>query len=272
MQALNSVLSSLLWDSASRKIQLSYKLYLHCVSLVYKHTLVSTIFKIINKQKHPTKLYCFPWISLLWCHSVSSLSFTDQPLHRVLCSHPSFPFPSPPLSGFFPYHLPEVASHLPLAKSSDLIPNVLSLSVTFNTDYHTFFCMGFPGGSYGKASVCNAGDPGSIAGSGRSPGEGNGNPLQYSCLESHGQRSVVDYSLWGLKESDTTERLYLLYFTTTSALELLPPVGSVTPAFLGFLSCIWSCRLSFFWEFLFLRPSLTWGCDTQSCFWSPHFP
>ena len=43
--------------------------------------------------------------------------------------------------------------------------------------------LGFPGGSDGKASVCNAGDPGSIPGSGRSPGEGNGNPLQYSCLE-----------------------------------------------------------------------------------------
>ena len=43
--------------------------------------------------------------------------------------------------------------------------------------------MGFPGGSEGKASACNAGDLGSIPGSGRSPGEGNGNPLQYSCLE-----------------------------------------------------------------------------------------
>ena len=43
--------------------------------------------------------------------------------------------------------------------------------------------MDFPGGSDGKASAYNAGDPGSIPGSGRSPGEGNGNPLQYSCLE-----------------------------------------------------------------------------------------
>ena len=42
---------------------------------------------------------------------------------------------------------------------------------------------GFPGGSDGKMSACNAGDPGSIPGSGRSPGEGNGNPLQHSCLE-----------------------------------------------------------------------------------------
>ena len=43
--------------------------------------------------------------------------------------------------------------------------------------------MDFPGGSNGKASACNAGDPGLIPGSGRSLGEGNDSPLQYSCLE-----------------------------------------------------------------------------------------
>ena len=43
--------------------------------------------------------------------------------------------------------------------------------------------MGFPGASEGKASAWNVGDPGSIPELGRSPGEGNGNPLQYSCLE-----------------------------------------------------------------------------------------
>ena len=43
--------------------------------------------------------------------------------------------------------------------------------------------LGFPGGSDGKASACNAGDLGSIPGWGRFPGEGNGKPLQYSCLE-----------------------------------------------------------------------------------------
>ena len=43
--------------------------------------------------------------------------------------------------------------------------------------------MDFPGGSDGKESACNAGDMGLIPGSGRSPGEGNGDPLQYSCLE-----------------------------------------------------------------------------------------
>ena len=54
--------------------------------------------------------------------------------------------------------------------------------------------------SVGKESPCNAGDLGSIPGSGRSSGEGNGNPLQYSCLENpHGQRSLVGYSPWGLR-------------------------------------------------------------------------
>ena len=49
-----------------------------------------------------------------------------------------------------------------------------------------------PGGSDGKASSYNVGDPGSIPGSGRSPGERNGNPLQYSCLENHSDREA-----WG---------------------------------------------------------------------------
>ena len=55
---------------------------------------------------------------------------------------------------------------------------------------------GFPGGSEVKASARNAGDLGSIPGSGRSPGEGNGNPLPG---ESHGRRSLVDYSPWVAK-------------------------------------------------------------------------
>ena len=50
--------------------------------------------------------------------------------------------------------------------------------------------FGFPGGSEDKASACNAGNPGLIPGLGRSPGEGNGNPLQYSCLENPMDRGV----------------------------------------------------------------------------------
>ena len=68
--------------------------------------------------------------------------------------------------------------------------------------------MGFPGGSDGKESASIAGDLGLIPGLGRSPGEGNGNLLQYSCLENpRGQRSLAGYSPWGYKESDMTEQL-----------------------------------------------------------------
>ena len=66
------------------------------------------------------------------------------------------------------------------------------------------FAGGFPGGSEVKASACNMGDPGLIPGSGRSPGEGNGNPLQYLPGESHGHRNLAGYSSWGSQESDTT--------------------------------------------------------------------
>ena len=61
---------------------------------------------------------------------------------------------------------------------------------------------GFPAGSEGKASARNVGDPGSIPGLGRSPGEENGNPFRYSCLENptDGEacrlQSMVGYSLW----------------------------------------------------------------------------
>ena len=66
--------------------------------------------------------------------------------------------------------------------------------------------MGSPGGSDSKDPTCNVGDLGLIPGLGRSPGGGHGNPLQYSCLENpHGQRSLVDYSPWGRRESDMTE-------------------------------------------------------------------
>ena len=70
---------------------------------------------------------------------------------------------------------------------------------------------GFPGGSVVKNPPANAGDAGDVGlilGSGRSPGGGNGNPLQYSCLENpHGQRSLEGYSPLGHKELDTTRDL-----------------------------------------------------------------
>ena len=65
----------------------------------------------------------------------------------------------------------------------------------------------FPGGSDSKEPACNAGDLGLIPGSGRSPGEGNGYPLQYSCLENSMDKKSGRLSSWGHKESEMTERL-----------------------------------------------------------------
>ena len=63
--------------------------------------------------------------------------------------------------------------------------------------------QGFAGGSDGRESVCKAGDPGSIPGSGRSPGEGNGSPLQYSCLENSMDRGVWQATVHGVAKSWT---------------------------------------------------------------------
>ena len=63
--------------------------------------------------------------------------------------------------------------------------------------------LGFPDGSDGKEPACSAGDPGSIPGSGRSPGEGNGNPLQYSCLENSIDRGGWWAAVLGVAKSRT---------------------------------------------------------------------
>ena len=81
----------------------------------------------------------------------------------------------------------------------------------FTCDHVKFPCD-FPGGSEGKASACDAGDSGFIPGSGRSSVEGNGNPLQYSCLENPMDRRLW-YSPWDHRDLDMAEQLYSLSFT-----------------------------------------------------------
>ena len=73
-----------------------------------------------------------------------------------------------------------------------------------------------PGGLDGKASTCNAGDPGSIPGLGRYPGEGNGNPLQYSCLEN----SMDGGAWWATVHGVTKSQTQLSDFTTHSQHDL----------------------------------------------------
>ena len=108
---------------------------------------------------------------------------------------------------------------------------VINLSIKYTNS------SGFPGGSEGRESTCNAGDLGSIPGLGKPLGGGHGNPLQYSCLENtHGQRNLMGYSPWGCKESDMT------YHTCTHDSLLLVPFlyykGTKLPSM---MSAMYSC-------------------------------
>ena len=99
------------------------------------------------------------------------------------------------------------------------------------------FCnCGLPYSSDGKEFACNAGDGSLIPGSGRSPGEGNGNPLQYSWLENPMDRGLRGYSPWGDKESDTTK-----WLTHTHTHPQWGPTGKVT--FSDSVSIMWCPRL-----------------------------
>ena len=74
-------------------------------------------------------------------------------------------------------------------------------------------CTGFPCGSDSKESACNAGDPDLIPGMGRSPGERNGNPLQYSCLENSMDRGVWLATVHGLAKTWTRLSNYAYFYT-----------------------------------------------------------
>ena len=100
-----------------------------------------------------------------------------------------------------------------LTKDGACAPSIGSTEMPEKSHYFKKFVKIhiFPGGSDSKASTYNVGDLGSTPGSGRYPGEVNGNSLQYSCLKNPMDGGTwLGYSPWGHKESDTTERLYSL--------------------------------------------------------------
>ena len=73
--------------------------------------------------------------------------------------------------------------------------------------------LGFPGGSDSKESACSAGDPGSVPRLGRSPGEGNGYPLQYSCLESSMDRGALQAAVhWAAKSRTWLNDFHFQFF------------------------------------------------------------
>ena len=89
-----------------------------------------------------------------------------------------------------------------LSHSQDTLLCFLFSVVTFSSTLR-YFLIYLKFGSAGKTSACNAGDPGSIPGWGRSPGEGNGNPLQYSCLENPMDRGALQATDHGVPKSRT---------------------------------------------------------------------
>ena len=107
----------------------------------------------------------------------------------------------------------------------------LLLAVTVSQTFPIFddpdSFRGFPHSSVGKESACNAGDPGSVPGLGRSPGEGNGNPLQYSCLENSMDRGAWQATAHGVERvgCNSVSGVVVRYFTELMSFNLgLPAV------------------------------------------------
>ena len=160
---------------------------------------------------------CLPGLRLcrffLTWHAASHSrhALTWGPLHCSFCEEGSFPrylYASLPLSSGLSLFRRDLSWSLPLPLNIGKFNPCLLLKHIFSNTFHFFFSllhfllsnMGFPWWLSGKKSACSAGDVGWIPGWGRSPGEGNGNPLLPG--ESHGQGSLMGlmgYSPWGRK-------------------------------------------------------------------------
>ena len=90
-----------------------------------------------------------------------------------------------------------------IVQSINMVHFLVNSSLISQSFVISFRVIGFPGSLDGKASAYNVGDPGSIPGSGRSLGEGNGNPLQYSCLENPMDRGAWWATVHGVAKSRT---------------------------------------------------------------------
>ena len=96
---------------------------------------------------------------------------------------------------------------------------------------------GFPDGSDSKESGCNAGDPGLIPGLGRSPEEGNGNPLQYSCLENPMNRGTWRVIFYGVAKSRTRLSNWGFFFFQPSCWSAFTGWGPSVACFTAFICC-----------------------------------
>ena len=151
-------------------------------------------------DKHPDERLRSP-ACLHLCCLLSGLAAPPEQLH--LFNHP----PCTHLSLWFSF---PIGSHIPFSFQESLeFLSLFFISFHFIFDLLIFKQGGLTQWLSGKESTCNAGatgETGLIPEPGRSPGEGSGNPFQYSCLEnSHGQRRWAGYNPWGRKDSDMTK-------------------------------------------------------------------
>ena len=169
------------------------------------------------------------------CLTLSGCHLLSTPQHKVVANSDTPPvghfwaFPAPVKCGaslrtwalcsniLLPSHVSQnhdgtkMPSHQRAGARSNKGKNIMGSKV------HPFLQDSFPRGSDGQESACNTGDLGLIPGLGRSPGEGHGNPLQYSCLENpHGLQPVRLLCPWGHKELDLTDRLSTAHSTKRS--------------------------------------------------------
>ena len=142
---------------------------------------------LINNEQSPTSVYKWKWAQRSFTHSWIFIEQQLCVLSTIKCQHHNI------LAGKGP--------------SGRWRKRTITYA-KWNNSLGSCIIKGLPGGSDGKESACNSGDPGSIPGSGWSPREGNGNPFQYSYLDKfHGWRNLACYTPCSCKESDTTEGL-----------------------------------------------------------------
>ena len=140
--------------------------------------------------------------------------------------------------------------------------------------------MDFPSGSDSKVSACSAGDPGSIPGSGRSPGDGNGNPLQYSCLENSVDRRAWQVTVHAVTQNQTwltntfsfiliqLIHIWILYWRIATSFFFLSRI--LSSLFFPFIFISW--WLIMFQDFSGFCHTLTWISHGFTCVPHPDPP
>ena len=143
------------------------------------------------------------------------------------------------------------------------IPSLLLSFLLCNCLFHGPFVnfekisnLGIPGGSDSKESACNAGDPGSIPGSGRSPGDGNGCPLQYSCLKNSMDRGVWQAIVHGIAKTQLSDwHFHFSLFQILKKKKLQEQYKLLDPLHTNYLNENILLYFSHLWRDIFL---LTW--------------